>query len=363
MIKWFVIVTALLLIAGYFINASVRAKLPPSQSLSSDHYRGGQFHNAKPKDPLGFRKSVELWWRFFTEKKVAPAPEQPLPIKSVTKQELNNLDDKSVHLVKLGHSTILLKIMGEYWLIDPVFGERASPFSFLGPKRFHQPPINITDLPAISRVLISHNHYDHLDKSSIKQLADKVGAFSVPLGVEADLMAWGVDPSRITSFDWWQEEQIRTTKIAFTPTQHFSGRGIGDANKTLWGSWVIDSEHGKVFFSGDSGYFPGFKEIGERYGPFDLTLIETGAYDKDWPDIHMKPEQSVQAHMDLQGKVMVPIHNGTFDLAFHTWFDPFERVSAAAQQQSVQLSTPTFGQFFTAKSTASEEKWWQRLMN
>lgn len=185
-----------------------------------------------------------------------------------------------------------------------------------------------------------------------------------------DLQRWGIDAATITTFDWWQELQTGQTLVAFTPTQHFSGRGLGDSNNTLWGSWVVKTPAGAVYFSGDSGYFSGFKDIGDKYGPFDITFIETGAYDHDWPGVHMTPEESVTAHQDLQGKMMIPIHNGTFSLAFHPWYDPLERVSSAAQQSDVTLLAPVFGQPLSlnglaehvADNTFSNVGWWRELM-
>ena len=248
--------------------------------------------------------------------------------------------------MKLGHSSILLKVYGEYWLIDPVFSDRASPFQFAGPKRFHQPPISLEDLPPIDKVLISHNHYDHLDKASIKILRTKTQQFLVPKGVDGDLIDWGVQADTITTFDWWQELQTSQGLIAFTPTQHFSGRGMGDGNATLWGAWVIKTPQESIFFSGDSGYFQGFKETGDKYGPFDLTMIETGAYDADWADIHMETRRKRSSAYRSERKVMMPIHNGTFDLAFHTWHDPFDRVVTESANRNVVLSTPQFGHIF-----------------
>lgn len=357
-LKWLLIILALLLIAGYLINTHISAKLPDSPTVS-EHYAAGKYHNHVPQPSLGFKKSVALWLRFFFEKKVDTVPDSDIPVKPLSAEQLQTLNLPGITMVKLGHSTLLLKIQDEYWLLDPVFGERASPFRFMGPKRFHQPPISLEDLPTIDKVLISHNHYDHLDKASIQQLAAKTKAFYVPLGVEADLEAWGVATNKITHFDWWDEITTANSRVVFTPTQHFSGRGLADGNKTLWGSWVIQAADSRVFFSGDSGYFAGFKEIGNQYGPFDLTLIETGAYDKDWSHIHMTPEESVQAHLDLQGKIMVPIHNGTFDLAFHPWRDPFERVKQAANKRSVSLSTPMFGEVFSSTGPAIHNDWWQ----
>ena len=296
--------------------------------------------------------------RTIKEKPKDKRPAKPLPLKAVSRSELEALSNDQLFIIKLGHSSILLKAYGEYWLIDPVFSERASPFANIGPKRFQPTPISIDELPAIDKVFISHNHYDHLDKPSIKKLIKKTKQFLVPLGVDADLHTWGVDKTKIKSFDWWQEHQTDKAMVAFTPARHYSGRGTKDRNLTLWGSWVIKTPNESLFFSGDSGYFEGFKLIGEQYGPFDLTMIESGAYNKDWPAVHMFPEESVQAHLDLQGKMMLPIHNSTFDLSIHPWYEPLERVSVLAKQQHVNLTIPVFGEVFTAKQEAFKAPWW-----
>ncbi|SBS32644.1 metal-dependent hydrolase [Marinomonas aquimarina] len=322
------------------------------------HHQQGSFHNVPRTRPNGFMKTLRLYVRFFTEKKVGTVPEHTIPVQSLSRKQLDALPHNDVFIVKLGHSSLLIKHYGEYWLIDPVFSEHASPLSFTGPKRFHPAPISLAELPLIDKVLISHNHYDHLDKATIKQLKRKTYEFYVPKGVDKTLQKWGVMPTNMKVFDWWQEEHSDRQMIAYTPAQHFSGRGLSDAKQTLWGSWVIKSRAGSLFFSGDSGYFPGFKEIGERYGPFTMTFIETGAYDKAWPQIHMTPEQSVQAHLDLQGDIMVPVHNSTFDLAFHPWQEPLVRVEQAAAKSQVTLSTPVFGEVFRG-SEVRTKRWWQ----
>ena len=193
-------------------------------------------------------------------------------------------------------------------------------------------------------MIISHDHYDHLDKASIKQLKDKVEHFVVPLGVDQHLMKWGVAEKQIQSLGWWQSFSTGSVELTATPAQHFSGRGVSDADETLWASWVIKGQAGNVFYSGDGGYFDGFKLIGEHLGPFDLTFIETGAYNRTWENVHMMPEQSVQAHLDVKGRYMVPVHNSTFDLALHAWYEPLERVSQAAEDRSVSLLTPMIGE-------------------
>jgi len=183
----------------------------------------------------------------------------------------------------------------------------------------------------------------------------------VPVGVDKHLKKWQVDAKNIHVLDWWQSVTIDNVSITATPTQHFSGRGLFDKNETLWASYVIKSANSNLYFSGDSGYFDGFKQIGERLGPFDLTMIETGAYDKDWASIHMTPEQSLQAHVDLQGRQMMPIHNGTFDLAFHSWYEPLERISELAQASGVPLLTPVMGQRVATSSANKTAPWWRDL--
>ncbi len=365
LLKSCVLMLGVFLLGGIMLN-TINATSAELEAVAGPHFDGEKFHNTTPIEQPGLKKMLEISKRYFTEKSVDKAPTKAIPVAAVTSDELAALSNNDIHVIKLGHSSVLLKVFGEFWLLDPVFSERASPFRFAGPKRFHQPPIALKDLPAIDKVLISHNHYDHLDKACIKKLASKTAQFLVPLGVEADLEKWGVAPEKIVRFDWWQEYQTHQGVIAFTPTQHFSGRGMSDGNTTLWGSWVIKQQGKSVYFSGDSGYFDGFAEIGKRYGPFDLALIETGAYDRDWADVHMTPEQSVQASLDLQANTMIPVHNGTFDLAFHAWYEPLERVVQAAQQHDVNLLTPAFGEKMAlaqlSNGLAAKQYWWRPLM-
>lgn len=348
------------------MNTEIVASVDTESLAGFSQYKNGRFYNSKTFEQPGFMKTLAIFKRYFTEPAKDKVPLKAVPVEQVSRAQLDALPDNDLHFIKLGHSSILLKVYGEYWLLDPVFSERASPFSFLGPKRFHQTPIRLDELPDIDKVLISHNHYDHLDKASVKKLVAKTKQFLVPLGVETDLQKWGVAAENIKRFDWWQELETHNSLIAFTPTQHFSGRGIGDSNTTLWGSWVIKTAAGSIYFSGDSGYFDGFKQIGKQYGPFDIAFIETGAYDNDWAHIHMTPEQSVQAYLDLNGRVMVPVHNGTFDLAFHSWYDPLERVNTAAGASGAVLLTPVFGQPISITSLSqhveTNTKWWRKLM-
>lgn len=296
-------------------------------------------------------------WRIYTEKPSDSVPGEPIAIQHLTPDDLNNAPDLS--LWRLGHSTLLIKLSGKYWLTDPVFAERASPFSFAGPQRFHAPPLARDDLPEIEAVILSHDHYDHLDRETVLAIEPKVKHFLAPLGVGDRLIDWGIPSGKVQQHDWWQETQIGPVKLIATPAQHFSGRSLTNRNSTLWASWVLISPEIRLFFSGDSGYFDGFKTIGERFGPFDMTLLENGAYNQAWSDIHMMPEETVQAHLDLRGKQLVPIHNGTFDLALHAWTDPFERIVKLAKQQSVSISTPRMGEQLEILNPTNGLAWWR----
>ncbi|NIB41458.1 hydrolase [Pseudomaricurvus alkylphenolicus] len=294
-----------------------------------------------------------------TEQRV-PVPQEPLPLRPIPIRDLH--ENFQPVLYRLGHSTMLIRLDGDYILTDPIFSERASPVQWIGPKRFHPTPIEIDALPSIKAVIISHDHYDHLDKASIKALADKIEYFLTPLRVGDHLRRWGIEENKIVELDWWQHKQLGSLTLTATPAQHFSGRGLLDRDQTLWASWVIEGQQGKLFFSGDTGYFNGFKEIGERFGPFDITMIENGAYNAAWADLHMMPEESLQAHLDLQGKAMLPIHNSTFNLARHNWFDPLESIDTLAQQHKVQLITPVFGEAVSITNPGETYAWWREYL-
>ena len=358
MLRTFVLLTVLIAMAYSILSCTT---LPASSYEQSPQYTEGKFRNAAPRQAPGFGKTLAIMWRFMTEKPADAVPAQPPQVLPLTQADLLKAPDLS--LWRLGHSTMLLKLQGQFWLTDPVFSERASPFSFMGPKRFHAPPLSIDELPPITGVVLSHDHYDHLDYDAIQKLAPKVAHFVTPLGVGDRLMGWGVPAAKVQQFDWWQGTTIAGVKLVATPAQHFSGRSLSDGNRTLWASWVIEAGQGadatRIFFSGDTGYFDGFKAIGERFGPFDLTLIETGAYDAQWPDVHMQPEESLQAHLDVKGRHLMPIHNGTFDLALHAWTDPFDRITALAEKAGVPLVAPVMGERLDIRQPALSKQWWK----
>lgn len=330
---------------------------------SSPQYQGQSCLFANPPNPQTppAASGWAIWTRFIFGSKVGTVPVNPIPVRPVTPGQLAALDPQANHVVRLGHSSHLLKLGGKFWLIDPVFGERASPFSFAGPKRFHAPPLALQDLPPIEGLVLSHDHYDHLDVPTIEYLAQRVQRYFVPLGVKARLVDMGVPPDRVQEFDWWQVATQGNVKVTATPAQHFSGRTLSDRNSTLWASWVLESAGQRIYYSGDSGYFDGFKTIGQRFGSFDLALMENGAYDAYWPAVHMTPEQSVQAFEDLHGKVLFSVHNSTFDLAFHTWHDPLDRLADLAAAKNITLATPEIGEVLTVGQARENKRWWVGL--
>jgi L-ascorbate metabolism protein UlaG (beta-lactamase superfamily) len=332
-----------------------------SPYASSPQFKGCLFANPpNPQTPPG-AGSWTIWSRFVFASKVGTVPIDPIPVRPVTTAQLEALDAQANHVVRLGHSSHIFKLQGRFWLIDPVFGERASPFSFAGPKRFHAPPLTLAQLPPIEGLILSHDHYDHLDVPTIEYLALRVRRYFVPLGVKARLLAMGVPAERVQEFDWWQAATHAGVQVTATPAQHFSGRSLTDRNHTLWASWVIQSGGQRIYYSGDSGYFSGFKEIGERFGGFDLALMENGAYDSHWPGVHMTPEECVQAFRDLRAKVLYSVHNSTFDLAFHTWQDPLNRLADLSAAQGIELATPEIGEVLTIGRPRSNMRWWAGL--
>ncbi|KWA42668.1 hydrolase [Burkholderia territorii] len=328
-------------------------------SGESPQHNGMRFSNVAPRPAEGFGKTLSIAWNMLVNKPSNTVPTGALPIDSLTREQLDAAPDRSLY--RLGHSTLLLKLRGEFWLTDPVFAERASPFRRVGPKRFHAPPITLEELPPLRGVILSHDHYDHLDRDTVLTLAATTSVFVTTLGVGDRLIEWGIDAKKVRQLDWWQSVDVDGLTLTATPAQHFSGRSLFDGNSTLWASWAIADDDLRVFFSGDTGYFDGFRAIGERLGPFDVTLIETGAYDPQWPYVHMQPEETVQAHIDLRGRTLVPIHNGTFDLAMHRWQEPFERVTALAMVRGVELSTPRMGERLDLDVPHRGERWWRTV--
>ena len=328
-----------------------------SEPYKSDHYEDEKFINTSTQYEVEFLKLPGMLWDFIFNKSNEATPKEEIPVIKLSKNDLLELEDYSV--IRFSHSTLLYKLENEFILTDPVFSQRASPYSFMGPKRFHENPIEIEDLPPIKVVIISHDHYDHLDEESIKKLKDKVEMFYTTLRVGKLLEDFGVDKHKIIELDWWQSADVGNITLTATSAQHFSGRSLFDTRKTLWSSWVIKAPKANLYFGADSGYFEDFKKIGKEYGPFDMTFLEAGAYNEQWKSAHMMPEESVQAHIDLNGKYMFPIHNGTFDLALHSWKEPFERVDSEAQKKDVYVVYPKMGEAISLIKKNHTSKWWK----
>jgi L-ascorbate metabolism protein UlaG (beta-lactamase superfamily) len=356
------LLSRLALLAGLAFLAGCASR----SDCSAPYAASPQFQNClfanppNPATPPG-ASGWAIWSRFLFSGKVGTVPVDAIPVRPLTTAQLDALDPEANHLVRLGHSSHLLKLRGKFWLIDPVFGERVSPFSFAGPKRFHPPPLALQQLPAIEGVILSHDHYDHLDVPTIEYLASRAQRYFVPLGVKARLVEMGVPAERVQEFDWWQGTTHAGVQLTATPAQHFSGRTLTDRNTTLWASWAIESGGQRIFYSGDTGYFGGFRQIGDRFGGFDLALMENGAYDTYWPAVHMTPEESVQAFLDLRAKVLFSVHNSTFDLAFHTWHEPLDRLADLAAAKGVELATPEIGEVMTVGQPRSNKRWWAGL--
>ncbi|HDR7282796.1 MULTISPECIES: MBL fold metallo-hydrolase [Bacillus cereus group] len=305
----------------------------------------------KPKDIIGLMTDY-----FKMKTKLRPIKNLPIVLSDKNNESLESV-------TWFGHSASLLKIEGKTLLLDPMFGDASSPFPLFNSKRYSGAfSLEREDLQEIDAIIISHNHYDHLNYKSIMQLKDRAKHFYVPTGVAQYLIKWGVSPSKISEHNWWDEITFDTIKLVCAPARHFSGRSMMDRDCSLWCSWLILGQETKVFFSGDSGYAPHFKEIGDKYGPFNLTLMECGQYDPRWSAIHMLPEETVQAHMDVKGELLLPIHWGAFTLALHEWSDPIERVTKEAKRLEVKITTPQIGESITLKSTDyPSSAWWREI--
>ncbi|MEV6342262.1 MBL fold metallo-hydrolase [Actinoplanes sp. NPDC051851] len=322
---------------------------------ASPQFSGGKFRNTVPASeiPAASMPSVALDAVRGSE---ARRPHLPVPLVTPGPPAAEGL-----HVTWYGHSTALVEIEGRRVLLDPVWSDRCSPSRLAGPRRLHEPPIPLRELPPLDAVVISHDHYDHLDMVSIQNLVDLQAApFLVPLGVGAHLERWGVPETRIIELDWNESHRIGTLELIATPARHFSGRGF-NRDETLWASWVIKGPTRRAFYSGDTGYFPGFAGIGAEHGPFDVSLVQVGAYGDAWPDIHMFPEDGVATHVDVQAGLMIPVHWATFNLALHDWSEPADRTWSEAKARGVQLAIPRPGERVDVDNPPPVDGWWQQI--
>jgi L-ascorbate metabolism protein UlaG (beta-lactamase superfamily) len=321
---------------------------------ASEQWGDGTFVNPQPmyNDYTG--------WLTNTSASDYASPDTPLPVVDDTLATLKT-PPESARITWLGHSTTLIEIGGKRVLTDPIFGSSPSPYSLLGPQRWYAPPVSLEALGelGVDIVLISHDHYDHLDYPT---MADMKGweetTFIVPLGVGAHLEYWGIPAEQIIELDWWEERTFGDLRIAATPARHASGRQILDQNRTLWASYALIGPEHRVMFSGDTGLFDDMKTIGEKYGPFDVVMIEVGAYHRSWPDWHIGPEQAILGHQWMDGATFMPIHWGLFDLAMHGWTEPIERTWAAASAAGESFVAPRPGESFDVTNPPEPTRWW-----
>lgn len=319
----------------------------------SPQWAGGVFQNPQPlwndwSDMLGASFSASD----FT------VPTAPIPVERGGAERFATPPPTGLRVTWFGHSSLLIEIDGLKVLTDPVWGPRTSPYTWVGPQRWYEPPLRLDQLPAVDVVLLSHDHYDHLDEPTMRAIHDWKATFIAPLGVGAHLAYWGIPEERIVELDWWEEREVGGIRITCAPARHASGRQLLDQNATLWAGYALQGPKNRAYFSGDTGLFPGLKEIGERLGPFDVTMIEVGAYNRAWPDWHIGPEQAVLAHGLLRGRVLLPIHWGLFNLAMHGWTEPVERLLIAAEAARATVVIPRPGQSVEPATPPAPERWW-----
>ncbi len=330
---------------------------------ASARFVDGKFQNLEPTAlmGLGALPGALRHWIFGKEMRV---PACPLPMVTDAAARLATPAASGLRVTWLGHSTTILEIDGARILTDPVWGQRASPSRWIGPGRYHPPPLALADLPPLDAVLISHEHYDHLDMATVQALGARGVTFHVPLGVGAHLEAWGIAPDRIVEHDWWQAAALPGgVRIVSTPARHFNGRGLPWRAGALWTSWSIGGPRHRVFFSGDTGPTAAFDEIARREGPFDVALLEIGQYHQSWGTIHLGPTGALEALARLQARTLIPIHWSTFVLAYHGWSEPAETLLDEAGKRGVAVLTPRLGQPIepTAMAPGETGAWWRAL--
>ncbi|MEU1733314.1 MBL fold metallo-hydrolase [Streptosporangium sp. NPDC020145] len=323
----------------------------------SPRFRDGAFHNSVPGTAMPRGDLVKLLGELLRDRDGRRPPGR-VP---VVGSPLVPPSEDGLSALWYGHATTLVEIEGRRVLFDPVWSERCSPAPVGGPRRLHPMPASLVGLPALDAVVISHDHYDHLDMATVRALtALQRAPFLVPLGIGAHLERWGVPGERIVELDWEEETRVAGLRFVATAARHFSGRTLR-RDTTLWGSWVVAGERHRVFYAGDSGYFDGYAGIGAAHGPFDLTLMPVGAYSPNWPDIHMNPEEAVRAHLDLGGELLLPVHWASFTLAFHPWAEPADRLWREAKARDVRVVVPRPGERIDVGDAPAPDGWWELL--
>ena len=362
-IKMIVTIAILLMLTGggyLFLEQKQFGALPSGERLAriqhSPNYKDGQFQNLSPTPDLA--PDVSYWYilKQYMSKPDGTEPSQTIPS---VKIDLKSIQTDKPVVVWFGHSSYFIKIKGKNILVDPVFSGQASPVSFFGKNYKGSNVYNVADFPELDLVLITHDHYDHLDYKTIMQLKDKTKVFYTSLGVGAHLEYWGINANNIKEFDWWQSENLSDSiRITATPARHFSGRKF-KRNQSLWASYVLETSDYKLFLGGDSGYDTHFKTIGQRFGSFDLVLLECGQYNTSWPYIHMMPEEVAQAANDLNAKVLMPVHWAKFTLALHPWNEPVKRLLKKTISMNIKTITPQIGEKVILNEVYPDKIWWE----
>lgn len=327
-----------------------------SRKELSPQWRDGKFRNPEPMRNDNWKALKGA----FSQHPLA-VPKAALPVLAHDSSRYAAPPVSGLRVTWLGHSTTIVELDGLRLLLDPVWGERAFPVSWMGPKRWYPPPLAMAQLPHVDAVLISHDHYDHLDRGTVEALLSRKVRFVVPLGMADRLAGWGMDTALVTELDWWDTTEVAGLGIVSTPARHASGRGVLDQGKSLWMGFAILGRTQRVYYSGDTGPQASSSTIGEKLGPFDLTMLECGQYDPAWPDWHMSPEQTLQMHKALRGKVLMPVHWGLFRLAYHSWKDPVERLAKANADSAEVLAFPKPGESFEPTVAPPLDPWWALL--
>ncbi|MDQ3368039.1 MAG: MBL fold metallo-hydrolase [Myxococcota bacterium] len=338
------------------------AGLRRERVLASPQFRDGTFRNT-----TGARDGVQggmlpMFGELLLFGGQERRPPAPLPLER-PHEAWTKRPSTGFRATWLGHSTVLLELDGRRVLTDPVFAKRVSPVGFIGPRRFHPVPAELAELPPIDVVLLSHDHLDHLCRPTMMALARTGVPVVTALGVGAHLEKYGFTPAQITELDWFEAAEVGGVHFTATPSQHFSGRTLTGRNKTLWASWVIQSERRKVFFSGDTGLTPEFAEIGRRFGPFDLVMLEIGAFHPSWGSIHLGPANALEAFRMLGGGTLLPVHWGTFSLGFHGWNEPGEQLVELAPSYGARILTPRLGAAFEPEHVDGPTPWWREVLS
>jgi L-ascorbate metabolism protein UlaG (beta-lactamase superfamily) len=370
--KWLMVSLSLLMILAIgiymFLQTPIFGEHPNDEQIKSFavspqfNSKTEEFQNRRPEVFAEMRANMSIptmlaeWF----EDRSGGRPEQLLP---EVKPDLNAflVPSDDTKLIWFGHSSFLLNMSGTIIMVYPMFSKVASPLGLIG-ERFQPPVLSFEELPPIDIVLLSHDHYDHLDMGSIRYFADKDISFVAPLGLSSHLRSWGVPDAQIVEKDWWETHVISDVEFIAAPSQHFSGRDGIKNNSTLWASWIIRNKTSNLYFSGDSGFDTHFKTIGDRYGPFDLALVEDGQYNSRWPAVHLFPEEAAKASVDLKAKRAMPVHWGMFELSYHAWHDPITRFSKALAETDVALVTPLIGQTIEINEDLSNKNWWEELV-